>query len=85
MAIPMARKQVLVQLDDQHVDALDRVAESFDESRSELIRRAIERYLEAVDEAIDDLRYAEAYRRLPEELDEDEGLRRLASSAWPER
>ena len=81
----MARKQVLVQLDDRHVDALDRVAESFDESRSELIRRAIERYLEAVDEAIDDLRYAEAYRRLPEELDEDEGLRRLARSVWPER
>ena len=81
----MARKQVLVQLDDAQVAALDHVATSLDENRSELIRRAIERYLEAVDEAVADLRYAEAYRRLPEDLTEDAGLRALALTAWAER
>jgi metal-responsive CopG/Arc/MetJ family transcriptional regulator len=81
----MPRRQVLVQLDDAHVAALDRVAREFDESRSELIRRAIDRYLAAVQESVDDLRYAEAYRRLPEELDEDAGLRALALAAWPDR
>jgi predicted transcriptional regulator len=81
----MARRQVLVQLDDEQVAALDRVAGRIDENRSELIRRAIEHYLEAVDEAVADLRYAEAYRRLPEGLAEDAGLRALALTTWPER
>lgn len=85
MVLDMPRRQVLVQLDDAHVAALDQVARGFDESRSELIRRAIDRYLEAVHEAVEDLRYAEAYRRLPEELDEDAGLRALALAAWPDR
>jgi metal-responsive CopG/Arc/MetJ family transcriptional regulator len=64
----MARRQVLVQLDDEQVAALDRVAGRIDENRSELIRRAIE-----------------AYRRLPEGLAEDAGLRALALTTWPER
>jgi len=81
----MPRRQVLVQLDDAHVAELDRVAEAVDESRSELIRRAIDRYLEAIDEGVADLRYAEAYRQLPEQLDDDAGLRALASTTWPER
>jgi predicted transcriptional regulator len=85
MVARMARRQVLVQLDDAHVAALDRVAQAFDESRSELVRRAIERYLDAVGEGVEDLRYADAYRRLPEDLEEDAGLRRLALEAWPER
>jgi hypothetical protein len=80
----MARTQVLVQLDDAHVSALDELARTADESRSELIRRAIDRYLEAVGEAVADIRYAEAYERLPEDLEEFTGLRALAAETWPE-
>ena len=80
----MARKQVLVQLDDAQVSALDRLVRTATDNRSELIRRAIDLYLEAAGESVADLRYAEAYRRLPEDPAELEGLRALSGSAWPE-
>jgi len=80
----MARKQVLVQLDDAQVAALDRLVRTPTDSRSELIRRAIDLYMEAAGEAVADLRYAEAYRRMPEDPAELEGLRALGASAWPE-
>jgi metal-responsive CopG/Arc/MetJ family transcriptional regulator len=80
----MARRQVLVQLEDTQVAALDRLVEP-DGSRSELIRDAIDLYLEALREGVDDARYAEAYRRLPEDLADDASLRDLALRAWPER
>jgi metal-responsive CopG/Arc/MetJ family transcriptional regulator len=80
----MARKQVLVQLDDAQVAALDRLASSADESRSELIRRAIELYIEATNDHTADLRYAAAYERLPEDPDELADLRTLAFQAWPQ-
>jgi predicted transcriptional regulator len=81
MVAAMARKQVLVQLDDGEVEALDRLAEANDETRSRLIRRAIDLYLQAVDEGLAEVRYAEAYRRIPEQLDEFAGLRSIAE--WP--
>ena len=84
MIARMARTQVLVQLDDAQVDALDSFARAAGESRSELIRRAIDRYLEAIAEAVADIRYAEAYQRLPEDLEEFAGLRTLSVEAWPE-
>lgn len=84
MLSDMARTQVLVQLDDAQVSALDGLARAADESRSELIRRAIDRYLEAVGEAVADIRYAQAYERLPEDLEEFAGLRALSAEAWPE-
>jgi predicted transcriptional regulator len=80
----MARRQVLVQLDDAQVAALDRLASATDDSRSELIRRAIDRYVEAVGEAVSDIRYAEAYERVPEDLEESAGMRTLAAGAWPD-
>jgi predicted transcriptional regulator len=80
----MARRQVLVQLDDAQVAALDRLAVASDDSRSELIRRAIDRYVEAVAEAVADIRYAEAYERVPEDLEESAGLRAIAAEVWPE-
>jgi hypothetical protein len=80
----MARKQVLVQLDDAQVAALDRLADVADDNRSELIRRAIDLYVLAIGEAIADVRYADAYRRTPEDLDEFDDLRMLGASAWPE-
>jgi predicted transcriptional regulator len=82
MVAAMARKQVLVQLDDGEVEALDRLADATDETRSRLIRRAIDLYLQAVDEGLADVRYADAYRGVPEQLDESGGLRSIAE--WPE-
>ncbi len=81
MMVGMVRKQVLVQLDDEQVTSLDLLADTSEESRSELIRRAIDLYVEAVGQAVADVRYARAYERTPEDLDEFAALR--ASAAWP--
>lgn len=83
MMIGVSRKQVLVQLDDAQVARLDALADATDNNRSELIRRAIDLYVEAVDEALADVRYAEAYQRLPEDLEEFAALRTLGARAWP--
>ena len=80
----VARKQILVQLDDAQVAHLDALALAADDSRSELIRRAIDLYVEAVGQAVADARYAEAYRRVPEDLEELAALRSFAAHAWPE-
>lgn len=77
----MARRQVLVQLDDAQVAALDGLAAASDDNRSELIRRAIDLYLRAAGEAVADVRYARAYERIPEDLDEFAALR--SSAVWP--
>jgi hypothetical protein len=39
--------------------------------------------VEAVGEALADLRYAEAYRGVPEDLEEFSALRDVALAAWP--
>jgi hypothetical protein len=78
----VTRKQVLVQLDDAEIAALDRLMGA-GESRSEHIRRAIDLYVEAVGDALEDLRYAEAYRRFPEDPEESAALLSLALEAWP--
>jgi predicted DNA-binding protein len=80
----VARKQVLVQLDDAQVARLDALASAAEDSRSELIRRAIDLYVVAVEEGVGDVRYAEAYERVPEDLEEFAALRDLAAHAWPE-
>jgi metal-responsive CopG/Arc/MetJ family transcriptional regulator len=80
----MTRKQVLVQLDDAQVAALDRLASAASDSRSELIRRAIDLYVSAIGEAVADVRYAQAYALVPEDLDEFATLRALGATAWPE-
>ncbi|MBA3691181.1 MAG: ribbon-helix-helix protein, CopG family [Actinobacteria bacterium] len=80
----MARKQVLVQLDDAIVDRLDRSAEALELNRSELIRQAVGAYLDACEEAAWDARTVRAYLEVPEDLADLDGLRRLAATAWPE-
>jgi Arc/MetJ-type ribon-helix-helix transcriptional regulator len=85
MVARMARKQVLVQLDDAQIAQLDRLIAGGEDNRSGLIRRAIDLYLDAVAEGLADVRYAEGYRRIPEDLDEHAGLRALALEAWPDR
>jgi len=63
----MARRQVLVQLDDDTVDRLDALALQLSVSRSELLRRGAEAVLHAEDWAHADRELVEAYRRTPVE------------------
>jgi len=82
----MARKQVIVQLDDRLVRDLDREAKKRGVSRSELIRRAATAFLEAVDEAEAERKMIEAYRRIPDDIDPDwdRALMQIAAENWPE-
>jgi metal-responsive CopG/Arc/MetJ family transcriptional regulator len=80
----VARKQVLVQLDDRIVKRLDRLTGPLDASRSDLIRRAVNLWFDALDEAEADVRYAEAYRRIPDDLAEHEAWLPLQLETWPE-
>ena len=85
MVLAVARKQVLVQLDDEIVQALDRLTGPMDASRSDLIRRAVNLWLDALDEAEADIRYAEAYKRIPDDMREHEAWEAAGLETWPER
>lgn len=63
--IVMARREVLVQLDDDLVQELDRLATSMGTNRSELLRRGARAVIEAEDLADADRELIAAYRRLP--------------------
>ncbi|MGH2740546.1 MAG: CopG family transcriptional regulator [Actinomycetota bacterium] len=80
----MARKQVLVQLDDELVTALDREAEALGVSRSELLRRAAGALIEAAETVRKDRDLVDAYRRIPQDPVETEVFWRLAQETWPE-
>jgi Arc/MetJ-type ribon-helix-helix transcriptional regulator len=80
----VARKQVLVQLDDRLVERLDRLIGPLDASRSDLIRRAVNLWLDALDEAQADVRYADAYRRIPDDLEDHAAWEALQLESWPE-
>ena len=62
----MARKQVLVQLDDKTVKRLDRLAKRLRVSRSELLRRGAETILDSSEEAEKIRRWEEGYKRIPQ-------------------
>ena len=68
----MARQQTLVQLTDELVAMLDRLAASTKRSRSEVIREALWAYLDHEARARADSRIVEGYTRLPETDDEVE-------------
>jgi metal-responsive CopG/Arc/MetJ family transcriptional regulator len=80
----VARRQVLVQLDDVLIGRLDRLVEALDTNRSDLIRRAVTAFLRAADEARTDTDHVEAYLRIPEDPGEFAGLERAGYEAWPE-
>ena len=65
----MARKQVLVQLDDDLVARLDDLAAHLGTNRSDLLRRGAETVLRAADDAAADRALVEAYRRHPPEAE----------------
>ncbi len=82
----MARRQVIVQLDDKLVRSLDREAKKHGVSRSELIRKAATAFLDALDEAAAETEMIEAYRRIPDDADPawDQAVMRIAAENWPE-
>jgi metal-responsive CopG/Arc/MetJ family transcriptional regulator len=79
----MARKEVLVQLDDQLVAELDRLAVAQGTSRSELVRRGVLAVLHAAEMSEADEVLQEAYRRVPPDPALVEAARRLAAETTP--
>jgi hypothetical protein len=80
----MARREVLVQLDDEIVARLDVLAGEVGTNRSELLRRGALAVLEAADVAEADRVLQAAYRRDPQDPAVVEAARRLAAATVPE-
>ena len=80
----MARRQVLVQLDDDLVTRLDVVAADIGVSRSELLRRGALAVLEAREIAQADSELIEAYAHQPQDPLLVETVSRLAGETAPE-
>lgn len=80
----VGRKEVLVQLDDDLVARLDRLARAQGTSRSELLRRGAAAVLEAAELADADTALREAYRRVPQDPLLITLARKLAAQTAPE-
>lgn len=81
----MARREVLVQLDDELVEQLDQIAEDHGTNRSELLRRGARAVIEAEDLAAADRQLVAAYRRQPPDPALIQSAARLAAltvSEW---
>ena len=79
----MARREVLVQLDDDLVERLDRIAKTQGTNRSELLRRGARAVIEAEALAAADEELAAAYRRLPPDPALIRSATRLAAITGP--
>jgi metal-responsive CopG/Arc/MetJ family transcriptional regulator len=79
----MARREVLVQLDDQLVADLDRLADRLGTSRSDLLRRAAQAVIEAEQLADDDAQLVRAYSERPPDPLLVQSARRLAARTAP--
>ncbi len=75
----MARKQVLVQLEDELIAQLDRIAQERGINRSDLLRRLVRNLVEAEDDRQADVQHRAAYQAIPEDPLETEWLTRLAA------
>jgi metal-responsive CopG/Arc/MetJ family transcriptional regulator len=80
----MGRREVLVQLDDELVERLDRLADEQGTSRSELLRRGAAAVLEASETARADLALRDAYRRVPQDPAVVTAAARIAAETAPE-
>jgi ribbon-helix-helix CopG family protein len=79
----VARREVLVQLDDELVAHLDDLARRRGVSRSELLRQGALAVLEAEELAAADVQLREAYRRQPQDPALVDAARRLAAETAP--
>jgi predicted DNA-binding protein len=80
----MSRREVLVQLDDELVERLDRLAETEGTNRSELLRRGASAVLEAAELRTADRALHEAYRRVPQDPALVASAQLLASRTAPQ-
>lgn len=80
----MSRRQVLVQLDDELIDRLDRLAAEQGTSRSELLRRGATAVLEAAEAVAADRALQDAYRRQPQDPAIVTAAVRLARATAPD-
>lgn len=80
----VGRREVLVQLDDELIERLDRLAEAQKTSRSELLRRGASAVIEAAEQLDADRVLREAYRRVPQDPALVASARRLAAATTPE-
>lgn len=79
----MARREVLVQLDDDLVEQLDALAADLGTNRSELMRRGAQAVLDAERLAAADRELRAAYRRQPADPTLVQSARRLAAETAP--
>lgn len=79
----MARREVLVQLDDELVQRLDALAGRLGTNRSELMRRGAQVVLEAEELAEADRQLQLAYRRQPPDPALLQSARRMAAHTAP--
>ena len=80
----MARKEVLVQLEDDLVKALDQIAKERGTNRSERLRTAARVIVTADDEAKADAELIAAYTAVPQDPQETEAMLRIALEVWPD-
>jgi metal-responsive CopG/Arc/MetJ family transcriptional regulator len=80
----MGRREVLVQLDDELVERLDRLAKSEGTNRSELLRRGAAAVLAAAELRKADRALREAYRHVPQDPVLVATAQRLAAHTAPE-
>ena len=80
----MGRREVLVQLDDDLVARLDRLATDRGTNRSELLRRGALAVLEAESLRVADDVLRDAYRRIPQDPELVEVAARLAAETAPQ-
>jgi predicted DNA-binding protein len=80
----VGRREVLVQLDDELVERLDRLAQAEGTSRSELLRRGASAVLDASEQLEADRVLQDAYRRVPQNPALVASARRLAAQTAPE-
>jgi metal-responsive CopG/Arc/MetJ family transcriptional regulator len=79
----MARREVLVQLDDQLVAQLDELAERLGTSRSDLLRRGAQAVITAERLAAADRELVRAYQQQPPDPLFVQSARRLAARTAP--
>jgi metal-responsive CopG/Arc/MetJ family transcriptional regulator len=79
----MSRREVLVQLDDELVAQLDRLAARLGTNRSELLRRGAQAVITAEDLAEADRELVAAYRRQPPDPALVQSARQLAAQTVP--
>ena len=79
----MARREVLVQLDDELIERLAEIATAEGTSRSALLRRGARAVIEAADLATADAELIAAYRRHPQDPAFVQAAARLAAETAP--